>query len=68
MQGNINFQSMVWKKGQILGNIIHLILFFSIFYKIGKGGFGNVYLGLNSDTGELFAVKQLEVDTSFKTI
>eukprot|EP01119_Soliformovum_irregulare_P010162 TRINITY_DN2485_c0_g1_i1.p1 TRINITY_DN2485_c0_g1~~TRINITY_DN2485_c0_g1_i1.p1 ORF type:complete len:814 (-),score=192.14 TRINITY_DN2485_c0_g1_i1:728-2863(-) len=32
--------------------------------QIGKGGFGNVYVGLNSQTAELFAVKQLEIDTS----
>lgn len=43
---NSNFSSqLTWKKGQILG----------------RGGFGNVYLGLNSVTGELFAVKQLEL-------
>jgi hypothetical protein len=35
-----------WKKGQILG----------------KGGFGNVYLGFSLTTGALFAVKQLEID------
>jgi serine/threonine protein kinase len=39
---------MNWKKGQ----------------KIGTGGFGDVYLGLNNDNGELFALKELEVDTS----
>ena len=27
---------------------------------IGRGGFGTVYLGLNLDTGELMAVKQLD--------
>lgn len=40
-----SFQNIAWKKGQLLG----------------KGGFGNVYLGLNSLTGELFAVKQLDL-------
>lgn len=34
------------------------------FFKKIKGGFGHVYLGLNSDTGELFAVKQLDLDIS----
>lgn len=28
---------------------------------IGSGSFGSVYLGLNADTGELFAVKEVEV-------
>jgi hypothetical protein len=35
-----------WKKGEILG----------------QGAFGVVYLGLNSDTGELMAVKQMATD------
>ncbi|CAG8705045.1 3042_t:CDS:10 [Gigaspora margarita] len=30
---------------------------------IGKGSFGSVYLGLNSATGELMAVKQVELPT-----
>ena len=30
---------------------------------IGSGSFGNVYLGLNSATGELMAVKQVELPT-----
>eukprot|EP00698_Gefionella_okellyi_P024319 TRINITY_DN8546_c0_g1_i1.p1 TRINITY_DN8546_c0_g1~~TRINITY_DN8546_c0_g1_i1.p1 ORF type:complete len:1153 (-),score=258.95 TRINITY_DN8546_c0_g1_i1:118-3576(-) len=29
---------------------------------LGRGGFGKVYLGLNADTGELLAVKQVELD------
>jgi serine/threonine protein kinase len=33
-----------WKQGEILG----------------QGAFGIVYLGLNTDTGELMAVKQVE--------
>jgi len=47
---NVDANSIIinWKKGQ----------------KIGTGGFGDVYLGLNNDTGELFAVKQLEIDMS----
>lgn len=28
---------------------------------IGKGTYGSVYLGLNATTGEMFAVKQVEV-------
>ena len=28
---------------------------------LGAGSFGSVYLGLNADTGELFAVKEVEV-------
>ena len=30
---------------------------------IGSGSFGSVYLGLNSVTGELMAVKQVELPT-----
>ncbi len=30
---------------------------------IGMGSFGSVYLGLNSITGELMAVKQVELPT-----
>ncbi|KAF2078532.1 hypothetical protein CYY_000157 [Polysphondylium violaceum] len=53
----LNVQPIKWQKGQI----------------IGRGGFGAVYLGLNQDTGELFAVKQLEIieatnDTKFKNM
>eukprot|EP01132_Coremiostelium_polycephalum_P004762 gene4762-5941_t len=40
-----NLQSIKWQKGQILG----------------RGGYGAVYLGLNTDNGELFAVKQLDI-------
>lgn len=29
---------------------------------LGAGSFGSVYLGLNADTGELFAVKEVEVN------
>lgn len=29
--------------------------------EIGKGSFGNVHIGLNEDTGELIAVKQLSL-------
>lgn len=35
-----------WKKGEMLG----------------QGAFGVVYLGLNTETGELMAVKQMEID------
>lgn len=35
-----------WQKGHVLG----------------RGGFGCVYMGLNQENGELFAVKQLELD------
>jgi mitogen-activated protein kinase kinase kinase len=28
---------------------------------IGRGSFGSVYLGLNAGTGELMAVKQVEI-------
>jgi len=45
---NTNYQTMSWRKGSLLG----------------KGGFGHVYLGMNDDTGEFFAVKQLEIDMS----
>ncbi|EGC31954.1 hypothetical protein DICPUDRAFT_49896 [Dictyostelium purpureum] len=41
----ISNHAIRWQKGQILG----------------RGGYGAVYLGLNKDTGELFAVKQLEM-------
>ncbi|KAH3767763.1 protein serine/threonine kinase [Pelomyxa schiedti] len=30
--------------------------------RIGRGGFGTVYLGMNKDTGEIFAVKQIEME------
>ncbi|KYQ93387.1 protein serine/threonine kinase [Tieghemostelium lacteum] len=50
-------QPIKWQKGQILG----------------RGGYGAVYLGLNTDNGELFAVKQLEImegsmDSKFKNM
>ena len=32
---------------------------------IGKGTFGSVYLGFNATTGEMLAVKQVEITTSF---
>eukprot|EP00727_Mastigamoeba_balamuthi_P008712 m51a1_g4463 putative protein serine threonine kinase (1324) ;mRNA; r:198200-204112 len=32
--------------------------------KIGQGGFGTVYQGLNKETGDIFAVKQVELDES----
>lgn len=35
-----------WKRGEILG----------------QGAFGIVYLGLNTDTGELMAVKQMSIE------
>eukprot|EP01133_Synstelium_polycarpum_P001107 gene1107-1263_t len=38
-------QPIHWQKGQLLG----------------RGGYGAVYLGLNTDNGELVAVKQLEL-------
>ena len=31
---------------------------------LGSGSFGNVFLGLNSDTGELFAVKEVTAGRS----
>ena len=34
---------------------------------IGSGGFGKVYLGMNLDTGELIAVKQIPVDQTNST-
>lgn len=33
-------------------------------YLLGTGSFGSVYLGLNLDTGELLAVKQVVLDTN----
>ncbi|KAH3745847.1 Mitogen-activated protein kinase kinase kinase ANP1 [Pelomyxa schiedti] len=30
--------------------------------RVGRGGFGTVYLGMNKDTGEIFAVKQIEIE------
>eukprot|EP01105_Mastigella_eilhardi_P023610 TRINITY_DN5996_c0_g1_i1.p1 TRINITY_DN5996_c0_g1~~TRINITY_DN5996_c0_g1_i1.p1 ORF type:complete len:1159 (-),score=231.26 TRINITY_DN5996_c0_g1_i1:59-3463(-) len=32
--------------------------------RIGKGGFGTVYIGMDQDSGEIFAVKQIELDAS----
>lgn len=32
--------------------------------ELGHGGFGRVFLGMNSDTGELIAVKQIRIDPS----
>jgi serine/threonine protein kinase len=32
---------------------------------IGKGTYGSVYLGLNATTGEMLAVKQVEITRSF---
>jgi serine/threonine protein kinase len=29
---------------------------------LGQGAFGSVYLGLNMDTGELMAVKQIDIN------
>lgn len=40
------FCAMGWQRGQL----------------IGRGGYGSVYLGLNKATGELLAVKQLDLD------
>ncbi|GAM18054.1 hypothetical protein SAMD00019534_012290 [Acytostelium subglobosum LB1] len=52
----VNLQPIRWKKGQLLG----------------RGGYGAVYLGLNCDTGELVAVKQLElvdvIDAKYKSM
>ena len=33
---------------------------------LGQGAFGTVYLGLNLDTGELMAVKQLNITSDDK--
>ncbi|EFA77095.1 protein serine/threonine kinase [Heterostelium album PN500] len=52
----INLQPIRWQKGQLLG----------------RGGYGAVYLGLNTDNGELVAVKQLELmdamDSKYKSM
>jgi len=48
MEGEGNFQNLKWKNGGL----------------IGKGGFGNVYQGLNPITGEWYAVKRIEIDTT----
>jgi mitogen-activated protein kinase kinase kinase len=29
--------------------------------RLGKGGFGTVFMGLNTETGDVFAVKQQEL-------
>ncbi|KAH3743789.1 protein serine/threonine kinase [Pelomyxa schiedti] len=31
---------------------------------VGRGGFGTVFMGINTDTGEIFAAKQIELDPS----
>ena len=41
-----NERTIKWKRGEILG----------------QGAFGIVYLGLNIDTGELMAVKQMSIE------
>lgn len=47
-----------------------VILKLSLFQRgglIGSGGFGKVYLGMNLETGELIAVKQIPVGCSSET-
>ena len=34
--------------------------------ELGHGAFGSVFLGMNSDTGELIAVKRVNIETSDK--